>query len=284
MTIENPRTTKILIIIICIVIIIGLAISVILTFVLARRARLATNDNPCQSIPPPTNLETITVDVVKIQVTWTKVRQAVRYRVYVGTVPGFNRSNAIEIFTTGDPNYTILGMVLGRSYYIRVSALNTCGSESVLSPQNTVRLVFPRRFLIVSRQNPNLALRVGNDFETIIVDNRCSGTANNDSCVWQYDSDNALIQSASNPLICMKSLPTNIDVRVKYGDCSVFPYSNSYQGRQWIFDTRNGSICNPQNQDGYNCIRINGPAIAGQSTIRIPFDNSPSMQWDIVSL
>lgn len=281
---ENPRTAKILIIVASIVIIIGLIVIVALTFILAKRARLATNANPCQSITPPLNVETTTINLTQIQVTWTAVRTATRYRVYIGSVSGFSQANPIDVFNTTETNYTIVGMVLGRTYYVRVSAINTCGGESPLSPEKIARLGFPRKFFLVSRANPNLALRVGPDFETIIVDSRCSGGRNDDLCVWQYDNETGLIQGGSNSLLCMKTLPAAVDTRVKYGDCSVFPYSNSFQARQWNFNTANGSICNPKNPEGLNCIKINGPAIPGQAAIRIPFDGTPTMQFDIVNI
>lgn len=284
MATENPRTTKILIIIAAIVIIIGLIIIIILTFVLVKRARLATNNNPCQSLPPPTNVQVITTNLTTINVTWTAVSTATRYRVYIGSISGFGQTNPLDMFNTTQTNYAIVGMVLNRTYYVRVSAINNCGAESPLSPEKMIRLGLPPKFLIVSRANPALALRVGPDFENIIADNRCSGTLTDNLCVWQYDRDNNTIQSAGEPLNCMKTFPSTIDIRVKYGNCNSFPYYNSLQARQWNFDPVSGSLCNPQNPEGSNCIKINEPLIAGQPTSRTPFDNSPSMQFDLISL
>jgi hypothetical protein len=280
----NPQTIRTLVIVTSIFIIVLLIIVVILTFILARKARLATNSNPCGTPSPPINVTLSTVNLGTIQVNWSATPNAVRYHVYLGAISGFTQANPLDTFNTTQTNFTITRQTLNRTYFIRVSSINQCGAESILSPEQRVSLGLPRKFLIVSRANPNLALTVGPDFENIVLDNRCSGSINDNLCVWQYDAENGFIQSAGTPLNCMKTFPAAVDLRVKYGSCEVLPFYNSAAGRQWNFDVTNGSLCNPQNPEGLNCVKVNDPLIAGQSTVRVPFDNSNNMRFDIVSI
>jgi hypothetical protein len=283
MTNENPQTIRTVVAVTAIFIIVLLVILVILTFILARRARLATNSNPCGTPAPPINVTTSTINLGVIQVNWAAVPNAVRYRVYLGSISGFTQANPLDTFNTTQTNFSITRQTLNRTYFVRVSSINQCGAESILSAETRVTLGLPRKFLIVSRANPNLALTVGPDFESIVLDNRCSGGINDNLCVWQYDPENGFIQSVGTPLNCMKTFPATVDLRVKYGSCSVLPYYNSAAARQWNFDPTSGSLCNPQNPEGLNCVRINDPLIAGQSTVRVPFDDSTNMRFDIVS-
>lgn len=78
-------------------------------------------------------------------------------------------------------------------------------------------------------------------------------------------------------LNCMKTVPSNVDTRLKYGSCEANLYG------QWIYDPVTGSMCNPPILTTTpNCLKISGLAIDGADIISVPYDGTSSMQWDII--
>lgn len=63
------------------------------------------------------------------RVLWDPVPDINNYTVYVGQVQGFNRVNAIKIVTTQTPSADVTDLTLYRTYFIRVTATNNCGSS-----------------------------------------------------------------------------------------------------------------------------------------------------------
>lgn len=280
---DEERGTRRLIIIFIIIVVVILIIVFILTIRYRTQAAAVSTGTTCSTVTPPNGVTARSSNVTDILVDWNMSPGAVSYRVYLGTVPGFNRTNAINSFSTAQTTYTIKGQVLGRTYFVRVASVNACAGESLLSDEAEVTLGFPPRFKIVSRDQPTLALKVAPDFQNVIVDSICTGVGPDDLCIWQYDALNGFIESVSTPTNCMKTWPTGTgDLRVKYGLCSDMTYVNYAAARQWNYDTQVGTLCNPLNSAGLNCIKIAGPSIPGQATVRVPYDGLSNMQWTIV--
>lgn len=270
-------------IILFIIILVIIAI-IVLIFTLIYKTESVTSPTVtgCANLPPPSSVEAISTGVTKIKVSWSPVPDAARYRVYIGSIPGFTRGTAFDDYLTGDTEYIIERQVLGRTYYIRVESINICDNAGELSEELSVELGFPEKFRIVSREQPSLALKIAPDFTNIIVDTLCTGVGLDDLCVWNYDQTEGFITGVSSSNTCIKTYPASVDLRVKYEPCGTISYYNWNAARRWNYNSENGTICNPSNAEGLNCIKINGPAIPGQSTIRVPYDGTPSMQWDIV--
>jgi len=278
----DTRATRNLIILTIVILVILLTAALIYALIYNPRSTTASTVG-CSSLPPPTGVVAISTELSKIKVSWNPVINAARYHVYIGSIPGFSKTTSFNDFYTGDLEYTITGMVLGRTYYIKVATVNGCTSEGLLSSEKSVTLGFPPKFRIVSRDQPTLALRVAPDFNNIIVDSFCSGNVGDDLCIWTYDPDTSYMTSVSSPLICMKTFPAAVDLRVKYEPCAVITSGYNWSAaRQWNYDTANNSLCNPINPEGLNCIKINGSSLPGQSTVRVPFDGLDTMKWDIV--
>ena len=67
-------------------------------------------------------------------ITWDSVPGAVKYKVYGGTKPGVKKTGKC-LTVTDTTNYSHTGVLLGCSYYYRVSAVDADGNESKLSEQ-----------------------------------------------------------------------------------------------------------------------------------------------------
>lgn len=280
---DEERSTKRFIVIFVIIIVVILIIVFILTIRYKNTATVTSTGTTCSTVTPPTGLVGKSAQVTDILVTWNPSIGASFYKIYLGTVPGFSRTNSIASFSTAQTTYTITGEVLGRTYFVRVASVNACSGESILSDEVDVTLGFPPKFMIVSKDQPTLALRIAPDFQNIIVDNLCSGVGSDDLCIWQYNTENGAIESVSTPTNCMKTWPASTgDLRVKYGLWSEILFYNYASARQWVYDTASGTLCNPLNSEGLNCIKISSPSIPGQSTVRVPFDGTTSMQWTII--
>lgn len=263
-------------------------IVIILIYIIVTKktgASKSSTTSLCTAPPPPTGVTAVSYQVVNIQVSWNAVSNADAYRIYVGTVPGFTKSNSFADYFTRSPSYIISNLTLGRTYYIFVESIGPCGNLSKsVSATVTVQLKFPARFRIVSRENPNLCLGPSANFGSVVLVPICTGTSPDNLCVWRYDETTGYIVEDSSTVTCMKTYPTSIDTRVVLELCSTISYYNWTAARQWNYDPSNGSLCNPQNPEGLNCIKISGNAIPNQTTVRTPFDNTASMQWDIVEV
>lgn len=282
----EERGTKTLIIIFAIALLV-IVIVVLILAVRSTRTGAGTGQSAtgCTSPSAPTGISAIDFQITKIRVSWSYVAAADSYKIYVGTVPGFTKSNSFADYSTRSNEYFIDDLTMGRTYYIFVESIGNCGTVSKeVSKTVSATLTFPARFQIVNRQSPNLGLKIAPDFQNIIVDNLCSGTGLDNLCIWRYDADNGYIVSDSAINNCMKTYPAAVDLRVKYEACSTISYYNYAAARQWNYDPKTGSLCNPLNPEGLNCVKINNAAVPGQSTIRTPYDGTGFMQWDIVEV
>lgn len=282
----DDRNTRRLIIVFAILILIILVIIVLLAiFNRKTGAGGASNATGCSNVPSPGNVTAITIQTTKIKVAWSSVPNADAYKIYVGTVPGFTKSNSFADYTSRTTEFTIDDLTLGRTYYIFVESINVCGNASTsVSATVSTELKFPDRFQIVSRSNPGLGLKIAPDFQNIILDNLCTGVGLDNLCIWKYDQNQGFIVSESIITNCMKTYPAAVDLRVKYEACGTISYYNYSAARQWIYTPSEGTLCNPQNPEGLNCIKIAGPVVPGQNTTRVPYDGSSRMQWDIVEV
>jgi len=76
------------------------------------------------------------VSSTAFRVFWDLVPDVNSYTVYVGQTQEFSRVQAVKIVTTHSSNVDVVNLTLYRTYYIRVSATNSCG-ESVDSTEIT---------------------------------------------------------------------------------------------------------------------------------------------------
>lgn len=283
---NDSRTSKIIIIIILLLFI--SAIMVFLIFALRYKPSNSTttgstSTGDCSTPVPPVSVKVESFQTTKAKVTWKAVAGSNKYKIYVGTISDFNKQTAIDTFLTGNTEYIIENLILGRIYYFFVVSFNDCSTESGKSTTVSAIIDYPPVFRIQNRSNPNINLVVAGDLTNIITGPSCTNTGIDVNCAWNYSKGNNYITSDANQSNCIKTYPAILDNRVKYGSCGDTTYYNYVFARQWNYDPSTGSLCNPANPEGLNCIKA-ASLSNGQSTFRIPYDESPEMQWDIVSL
>lgn len=259
-----------------------IVIILVIAFLYKPGAASAASVRACPTMTPPTGVTAISVNITNIHVTWTAVPNAVKYTVYVGTVSQFGRANALESFVTINTSYTVTGLILGRTYYIIVSATNICGNEGSPSSEQSVTLGYPAKFNIVNQSQPSLAMTIDPSLTEIILNPVCSGVGNDNLCDWNYDPGTNEIRADNSTTNCMITNP-NINNTVLAGSCNNFGDDVNYiNDRTWIYDNSNGSICHPQLNNLTLCIKANGSLAAGTGLVMIPYDGTNLMQWSIV--
>lgn len=92
----------------------------------------------CTGAPnPPTNVEAGYVNTGDFRVQWTSVPDVDKYTIYVGQNQSFTRVQSINVTTTTLSQADVKGLQVGRTYYIVVTASNSCGES-----QNSAEISF----------------------------------------------------------------------------------------------------------------------------------------------
>lgn len=105
---------------------------VIVIYLLLRNRRKTCTVAPSS----PTDVSAGYLSSTQFIIQWRAVNTAESYTVYVGQSSGFLRARSVNVTTTKSTRATITGLTLNRSYYIFVTATNSCG-ESVGSDEIT---------------------------------------------------------------------------------------------------------------------------------------------------
>jgi hypothetical protein len=233
----------------------------------------------CQTAGPPNTISAINFQLTNVKLTWAVATGATRYKVYIGSIPGFDISTSFRDFTTPNTEEIIEDLVLGRTYYFRVQSINGCNSASVLSEEASARLAYPDRFRIVSRTDPNKSLKVAGNFEDVELVASCSGINPDDLCIWSYDENSGEIRTIDSPLVCLKTFPTLVDIGAKVDPCENLSLLNNSTVKVWNYTPSTGSLCNPSNSQGLNCLKVQPN---NTDVIRTPFDGDITMEWNII--
>lgn len=115
------------------IIFIVLTIAVVIVIYLLWRNRKKS----CVRAPEtPSDVSAGFLSVTQFMVQWKGVDAAESYTVYVGQNSGFLRARSVNVTTTTRTRATITGLTLNRTYYIVVTATNSCG-ESLGSDEIT---------------------------------------------------------------------------------------------------------------------------------------------------
>lgn len=85
---------------------------------------------PCTAAPSaPTGVGAGYISSSDFRVLWNPVPNVEKYTVYVGQTPSFNRVHSVKIVTTNTSQAEVLGLTEFRTYYIYVTASNSCGES-----------------------------------------------------------------------------------------------------------------------------------------------------------
>lgn len=276
---------SIIVLVVIIIILIVIVILVLVLFIFKQNGTSntsGTGNGVCTSLPQPANVKAISLNVTQVQVNWSLVPGASRYRVYVGTVPQFSIANSIQSVLTTSTSTVIKGLVLGRTYYILVVALNACNQAGPPSAQTSIYLGFPPSFKIVNRAQPTLGIEIDNSFTAVQLDPLCSGVGNDNLCIWSYNQPKSQIVSANTPLSCLVSIAPAISTTLIFEPCNAISGPNFLYHRNWTYDSITGSICHAPVNGQIQCIASAGPLTPGQKLTLAKYDGSAGMQWDLV--
>tara|TARA_R110002072_G_scaffold45565_4_gene126734 strand:+ start:18332 stop:19171 length:840 start_codon:yes stop_codon:yes gene_type:complete len=264
-----------------IVVVLILAFLVYLAYVYVDPAVSSRSNLGCIAAGAPSNLTAVNFQLTKIRLTWPSTPNATRYRVYIGSISGFNIATSFQDFVTNSTEAVVDDLVIGREYFFRVQSINACNSTSGLSVEASATLGYPAKFRIKSKTDPSKSLRVALNFEDAELSTDCSGLLADDSCIWTYDELTGEIRPFSTPSNCLKTFPTLVDTGAKVDICEDPLLLNNQTAKTWNYTPDTGTLCNPINSMGLNCLKVQQN---GTDVIRIPFDNTVSMSWDIVGV
>lgn len=272
----NSRT----VIIIGVILIIGVII--IITLILLFRNNDSTNNGDqtnCALLPFPLNIKGNVQGISSIKLTWNVVSGATRYRVFIGTVPGFVTANALTTELSDSNEIVISSLVSGRDYYIRIETLNQCNLAGSLSPELKIVLGFPSEFIIANRNNNGLVFGT-NDGSTALIRLETDCREDDEFCYWIFNPNDRTVRPKNDITRCMVSKDDNPNPDFIGLDlCINIPQAE----KQWEYDEDLGSICHPVPSGGFSCIKT--PSIApGQEMIINSYDGTTSMQWDILGI
>lgn len=255
----------------------------ILIIIIAYRYQKAdittTSASGCQSSAPPTNLRAVSFQLKNIRLTWTASPSAVRYKIFIGSIEGVSEVTSFDDYITTDTELIIENLVLGRTYYMRIKSINACADISTFSEEVSARLGYPPFFRIVSRHQPNLALKIAPNFTDIILAPLCTGGPGDNLCIWSYDETNGYMTSVDSPNVCMRTFQSSITNELRHDVCADLNFVGGRSFGTWNYTPDTGSMCNPQNVDGIACLKISGD---NTTIFKTPYDGSNDMQWDIV--
>lgn len=235
----------------------------------------------CEGLAPPGNLKAVGFQTTNVRLTWNIIGEAREYKIFVGTISNVQETTAIETYLVpgNTTSYVVNNLVLGRTYYFKMKTINSCGAASIFSGEVSAFIGFPPIFRIVSREQPSLGLRVGNNLTDVELAPFCSGAPGNTRCLWSYDSDTGYISSIDTPGLCMTGKPNSENSEVTYSPCSELSFSFFQPYGIWNYQAQEGSFCHNDVGNGQNCVRI---APDNVNLLTTAFNGETNMKWDIV--
>ena len=274
----------VIIAIIVIVILLALVLISALFFTGGSNGNVDPDGNPCNNLPPPSQINAVPQGLSEINISWNAIPNAVRYRVFVGSVPDFDKGNALITELTVSTQITIGGLVSGRDYFVKIETLNGCNDVGPLSAEIQTTIGFPSEFKILNRVQDSLGFgTAGGSVTTLQLELDCEGT--DEFCFFTYDPSDKTIRPKANPLFCVASDPDppNNDKLIIQG-CNQAIVSKGINSIQWEYDDELGSLCHPIPFGGFACAKVDGLILPGQDLIVKNYDSTNEMKWDIVGV
>lgn len=277
----NSRAFVVIVIVI-IVIIIVLAILVALFVEPSSGSDGTGGTGDCNTLGPPFNITAQAQGLTQMRITWDPVPGATRYRVFLGTVPGFTKSNALSTELTDLTLVVIGGLVAGRSYYIKIETLNACNGVGELSQEISAFIGFPSEFKIINRNQQSLVFGTNGGSMTVAQLEPDCGAG--DDCVWTYDLATKTVRPKLFPTRCLTSVDDNPNPdKLMLEVCD--PEPNALQAvQQWEYDEDLGSFCHPLPSEGFSCVKVDGLILPGQDLIIQNYDTTNEMKWDLLAV
>jgi hypothetical protein len=173
-----------------------------------------------------------------IVASWTATSNTDSYNVYLSNVQNFNKGTAQRIVPSTTNNVTIVNLV-PITYYIAVTAVNSCGESALSTPVTVIVTTWPLRIKLCKQDDPVLCLSIPDvigQYATV------SQTCSNNSCTIDYINQQKL---ALNPAdsFCVQTnfiaIP-NIEQPVPSESCT------STTTQNWNINLLTGQVSNVQ--------------------------------------
>jgi|SRR5579885_1413782 len=235
----------------------------------------------CSAPPnPPTGVTAFIASNNSITTQWDSTPNADTYRGYIGTTNNFPTSKALIITSTGTTSTTFSNLAGGFTYFIKITAFNTCG-ESVTSNQVSIFLPYtpPSNFIIRNHNDNNVQLSMDpanvNPYRNFFTQN-CNAT----NCHYQFNPiDNTILLTSDNT----RCLTVVTGTQLWTNPCN----SSSLNQRQWKYDPTDNTLC-LQSDLQNSCLRLppgfTDPGGFGQYAVIGSKTENAISSWDLVQV
>jgi len=265
------------------IILIIIAIGMLIYVFLIKQNPVIGLDVVACTAPPvaPTGVVLSLVAANAINVDWDRTPVSDTYRIYLSTVNGFAISQAQIVKSTGDTAIQFGGLATGYTYYIKVTALNSCG-ESI--PSNVLSIfvpyVPPTNFIIRNFDDNVVQLSMDptpgpNAYRNFLTQNCVPG-----NCHYKFNSQDNTILLTSDTSKCLTVVNTN---QIWTVPCS----SSTLPNRQWQYNPQDKSLC--ATKDLTNACLLtppgfNDPSGFGSYAVIGTKTNNAISQWELIQV
>lgn len=258
----------------------------IVIFIRSRRSLVATSSTPskvpCNSPPGvPINLIVTNPRNDILALNWSHVSGALNYTAYLNETPNIDPVNALQTRTTSNNSVSFANLTMGRPYYLKVKASNSCG-DSPLSPEVIFDLayVFPRKFMVSNLLNPQLKLCDTHDdvnafqdsvtlrlTDRVIASRTCSLLGSSLS----YQNRDKSIRQIDRPTRCLTRVAPNV---LSFDPCV------SSAEQTWQYSNETNQLCGrePNNNQCIN-LAANFTPDGGSVSYGLPTTTPPLSSW-----
>lgn len=239
---ENTNTVTTVLLIVTIVIAIILVLLVLWIYLIYPWIRdlqnSSSNQVKCTAAPNTPIGLTGSPSSNTIVASWTATGNTDSYNVYLSTVQNFNKGTALRTIPSSKNSVTIINLI-PITYYISVSAVNSCGESALSPPVTVIVMTWPLRIKLCKQDNPLLCLSVPDvigQFATV------SQTCNNNSCNIDYINQQKLALNPGNAFCVESNFITNPNIEnpVPSEACSTSTNQN------WTINLTSGQVTNVQ--------------------------------------
>jgi hypothetical protein len=271
--------SPILLAVMVILIIVAIAIFI---YAFAIKANSTTSTVTTCSAPPdpPTGVVAFIATSTSITATWDPVTGATTYNGYISTTNNFPSSIAQTVTSTGTTSTTFSNLTTGLTYYIKITALNTCG-ESMSSTQVSIFLPYspPTNFVIRNHSDNIVQLSMNPSNGANSYRNYFTSNCTSANCHYQFQSDNSITLTSDNT----KCLTVVSGTQLWTLPCT----SSTLNNRQWNYDASDNSLCLESDQTN-SCLLLppgfTDPAGFGEFAVIGTKTSNAISSWDLVQV
>lgn len=227
----------------------------------------------CENAPPkPINLRS-RVNDNRAYLAWNPTSFTDSYEIYLSDEADFQPRNALRTLTSFEPRTLILNLAPG-GYYVKVAAVNSCGT-SLPSTENSFEVVkFPELFRLCKKDTPSLCMsfvKATNDVFLLNVE----GLANPQDYYTEFTLVNGQIQSEDGAF-CLND---NFDP-LGVVEAPVSTETCPLNSNNWTIDISTGEVFS-ENLLLLGADSSNGSQVYNTTDVAILFPNDARYLWEV---